>query len=856
MAAQLHVVLQFVHAHNLLAFLSQREAQFRKRKQFPSIGTHSHPLAAAQSKAQAVWSAKLSQLAHSKSTAARFAAFALLTRTAATAQHAPLSARLSAWLDLASTAALEAGEPTTHVRGMAAVAMATLLARACRWSDSRRAVAASALGKLYLGCAVQLEQADALDDELFAYWSVALATLLRASPQAARAHAERLERALLRCLGAPSRDKRRRAAACLALLPCGLVAVRVPGQPQQQPLADDNGSGAGAPASVDAHTVLACKLLGLAHDVLDVTFASVVEPGENDELRVEPSAVGAQRSMLGALPEDSGAAVDLLEARFAALCDALSLLFRVEPPNDMPAKRRLPLRGVVALALRVLGVGSVVSRGVRTRRGVNQLDGVPLLARQDVSAALPALHIAALALLDTLLHVAGTRLLPYADAIGDQALAALARSATPRAAAAAALASTASAEAASSTAESGAHFFSEEAAKTAILHAPTRSHAYALAAHLLRVGGAGLDPRLFVAPLLAHAVCDMQRADVDDAANDDRGSRKRKRVKGVSKSVSAPSGGGASDTEAAMASAAASAINLALRDHVSDAARIAAVGIVADLLLHAPLALTMQQKRACAQAVLDVAAHDLLASLTLQSAPTSENTASLVVTRARPETAAMRAALVSALDVVYRRVPAGAAVAHELLTRLTHDPAPAVAQAARLAILRELHIESSIIKMAEAAISVATALQPADHDVDMDDNDDDDEDDEEDAPAVTNFDDDADDDDAIDVPAVTLVAQPAQLGEAPYEEPAEEEEPAEPEPVAEPEPEQDNDEEDDEEEESEAQAQQPVQSAKRARVDAPVARPAAATTFADDGDSDSSSLPDIVVASPDEADLL
>jgi hypothetical protein len=754
-------------------------------------------------------------------------------------------------------------EPVAHVRGLAALALATLVARALRWSDTRRTVAQAALGKILSACVAQIELADALDDELFSYWSVALATLMRSAPQATRAHADRLERALLRCLGCASATKRHRAAACLALLPCSQIPARGPQQQQQQQ--QQQPEDAGAAAAVDAHGALALKLVGLAHDVLDVTLASVVEPAENDELRVEPSAVGAQRVQLGALPDESGAAIDVLELRFKALCDALSLLFRVEPPIDLPSKRRLPLRAAAALALRILGVGSVMSRSLRTRRGVNQLDGVPLLARQDVTAALPSLHATALSLLGALLEAASTRLLPYADVICEATLAVLARSATPRAAAAAALASTAAADGASSAAalDSGAHFYSEEAAKSAILHAPTRPHAYVLAAHLLRVGGAGLDATAFVAPLLAHAVCDLRRAeDAETAASvANQAARKRKRSKGTPKS----SGGAApSDTETAMVAAEESAINLTLRDHVSDAARLGAVRVLADALLCAPLVLTAHQKRAAAQAVLDLAAADVLASLASQSAATSENTASLIVTRARPETARMRAALVDALDVVARRVAAGAAVANELLKRLAHDPAPSVSRGARNAIMREVHVESSIIKMAEAALVVGSGVErSADDAVSNDDAADDDQDeqddDEQDDEMHNQSDDSADANDGIAAASASFALEAAPVGEAPYVEPTDEavdavaDEAHEQEEVAEVAVEQTEQHEDEVEDGSASESP----SSKRRHV-APVQAPPTQFSRARvmDGDSDDSSLPEIVVASPDEADLL
>jgi hypothetical protein len=817
-----------------------------------------------QAKALTVWSAKVSQLAHSRATAARFAAFAFLTRTAAAAQHGALTVHLTTWLELASLACVDAtsSEPVAHVRGIAALALATLVARALRWSDTRRAVAQAALGKILSACVAQIELADALDDELFSYWSVALATLMRSAPQATRAHADRLERALLRCLGCASAVKRHRAAACLALLPCSQIPARGP-QQQQQQQQQQQPEDAGVAAAVDAHGALALKLVGLAHDVLDVTLASVVEPAENDELRVEPSAVGAQRVLLGALPDESGAAIDVLELRFEALCDALSLLFRVEPPIDLPSKRRLPLRAAAALALRILGVGSVMSRSLRTRRGVNQLDGVPLLARQDVTAALPSLHATALTLLGALLEAASTRLLPYADVICEATLAVLARSATPRAAAAAALASTAAADGASSAAafDSGAHFYSEEAAKSAILHAPTRPHAYVLAAHLLRVGGAGLDATAFFAPLLAHAVCDLRRAeDAETAASvANQAARKRKRSKGTPKS----SGGAApSDTETAMVAAEESSINLTLRDHVSDAARLGAVRVLADALLCAPLVLTAHQKRAAAQAVLDLAGADVLASLASQSAATSENTASLIATRGRPETARMRAALVDALDVVARRVAAGAAVANELLKRLAHDPAPSVSRAARNAIMREVHVESSIIKMAEAALVVGSGVERSTDDIvsNDDDQDDDDQDDaDQDDEMHDQNDDSADADDGIAAASASFALEAAPVGEAPYVEPTEEavdavaDEAHEQEEVAEVAAEQTEQHKDEVDDGSASESP----SSKRRHV-APVPAPPTQVSRARvmDGDSDDSSLPEIVVASPDEADLL
>jgi hypothetical protein len=130
-----------------------------------------------------VWCAKLAQLAHSKATSARFVAFALLARTAATSQHYFLSARLAFWLDLALAATSSDAEPVAHVRAMAAVAAATVCARACRWSDSRRVVAlhhssgANPINRALAAVVNVLDGANALDDELFAYWSLALSVL-------------------------------------------------------------------------------------------------------------------------------------------------------------------------------------------------------------------------------------------------------------------------------------------------------------------------------------------------------------------------------------------------------------------------------------------------------------------------------------------------------------------------------------------------------------------------------------------------------------------------------------------------------------------------------------------------------
>jgi hypothetical protein len=802
-----------------------------------------------------VWCAKLAQLAHSKSTSARFVAFALLTRTAATAQHGFLLARLALWLDLALAATSPDAEPVAHVRAMAALAAATLCARASRWSDSRRLVSlhhaagANPTGRALAAVVNVLDLDVGLDDELFAYWSLALSVLLRAAPAAARALADRIERALLRALVAPhSAVKRRSAAACLALLP---ASASTRGAAASH--ADEVVTAHAASAIGDAYATLALRLVALAHDTLDVAFAAVVEPAESDALRVEPSAVGVGRALLGALPDESGAAADALALRFAALCDALSLLFRVEPPSDVPSRRRLPLRAVVALALRVLAVGAVITRNMRVRRGVNQLDGVPLLSRQDVGAALPSLHGAALTLLDALVQAVGTRMLSYADVVGDATLTALARSATPRASVAANAAMSIDAIAVGTGATDGAEFYNDEAAKAALLHAPTRPLAYALASRLLQLGGAGLEDRAFLAPLLAHATCDVKPLADDVVSASDGGaasSKKRKRAK---------QRGAAADGDAKTSS-----IEVSLRDLVSERARRAAMRVLHDALLHAPLALSNAVKRACAQAVIDVAARDMLAPQVQQSVATSENTVSALVSRARAEAASMRLIVVQTLDVVLRRVPAAAPASTELLRRLAQDPTEAVSMAARAALLREVHVESTIIKVAESAISVSTRANieetAEDNDANdvADDNDDDDDDDDD---AVE------DDDDGVvqqvaddfvehveDEPEYSRKDEPAE--EAPYEEPVNFE-------AVEPE--------DDVVAMAtlttttttttttvaltvdDADADEPILKRNRTEATAVVTRTYSANG---DDDSDSISLPDIVVASPDEADLL
>jgi hypothetical protein len=700
--------------------------------------------------------------------------------------------------------------------------------------------------------------------------------LLRAAPTAARALADRFERSLLARTWRPrTRElKRRSAAACLALLPASASTrgVASGGADDEEVVITANAGG----AITDAYAVLALRLVALAHDTLDVAFAAVVEPTESDALRVEPTAVGVNRALLGELPEESGATADALALRFAALCDALSLLFRVEPPSDVPSRRRLPLRATVALALRVLAVGSVITRSVRVRRGLNQLDNVPLLARQDVAAALPSLHVTALDLLAVLVQAVGTRMLSYVDVVGEATLTALARSATPRASVAANAAMSVDAIAAGTGATDGAEFYNEEAAKAALLHAPTRPLAYALAGRLLQLGGAGLDDRTFLAPLLAHATCDV-RPLAEETVSADNGapSKKRKRAKRA-----------AATADAAEAAQAKASIDISLRDLVSEQARRAAMRVLHDALLHAPLALTNAVKRACAQAVIDVVARDMLAPQVQQSVVTNENTASAIVSRARAEAASMRLILVQTLDVVLRRVPAAAAVSTEFLRRLAQDPTEAVSAAARAALLREVHIESAIIKVAEAALSVSAVhvdteeMKNDDDDDDDDDEDDDDDDDNDDENVVdaNNADDDDDDDDDVvqqvaddfdeQAPVESeyvrngdAVVARAVDDEAPYEEPAadDEVEPTEIVAVATMTTTTTTTtttvavvDKDDDDDDGDVEVE-PILKRNRTETTTAVTH-----TYKrnEDDDSDSISLPDIVVASPDEADLL
>lgn len=777
------------------------------------------------------------------------------------------------WLDLAHSATSADAEPVAHVRALAAVALAMLCARACRWSDTRRLVVSTqyaagtnAVNRALATVAAVLDSAaDSVDDELFAYWSLALSVLLRAAPAAARGLADRLERALLRALGAPhSAAKRHCAAACLALLPAAAHTRVV-----ASGAGDEIVTASAATAVSDAYALLALRLIALAHDSLDVLFAAVVEPSESDALRVEPGVVGVHRALLGEMPEESGVAADVLSHRFAALCDTLSLLYRVEPPADVASRRRLPLRACVALALRVIGVGSVIQRNVRVRRGANQLDGVPLLSRHDVTAVLPALHSTALELLAVLTQAVGTRMLSYVDVVGEATLAALARSATPRASVAANAAMSLDATAVAGGTTDGAEVYNEEAAKAALLHAPTRPLAYEVARRLLRMGGAGLADRTFLAPLLAHAVCDIRPLEDLSAVATDAGAggaKKRKRAKASDAAASANGGG-------------KTTIDVSLRDHVSEQARRAAMRVVGDALLHAPLALTNVVKRSCAQAVIDVAARDLLSPQVQQSGMANENTASSVVSHARAEAAAMRVIVVETLDVLVRRVPAAAAVSRELLQRLAHDPVDSVSLAAQCALLREVHIESAIIKVAEAALSVSatTVLINNDNDDDEDGDDDDEEEDDEDdgddenqVPAdvqdVANDIDLANDDVEFERRAeIVTTARVEDVGEAPYEEVVDD-------PVVAA---------DDAVEaiatmttttttttttailidaaadSSVATLAEDAPILKRSRVETTTT--AVTRNYAsnhDDDDSDSISLPDIVVQSPDEEDLL
>lgn len=234
--------------------------------------------------------------------------------------------------------------------------------------------------------------------------------------------------------------------------------------------------------AVDPLALLTLRSVSLAHDTLDVAFACVAEPPESiflcslninshysscviitegDRLRVDISTQRMRRAWLSALPNSttsatsaSALAADALSHRFSALC-ALLVRVLVPPPLATSAssttssttstsiRRPAPIRAIVALALRVLAVASVVDVAPRTTvnrhrnndekssstptaaivvvdgGGASADDDVPitLLARGDATTLLPKLRQNALDLLRSVVLAFPSLSIRYADVV-------------------------------------------------------------------------------------------------------------------------------------------------------------------------------------------------------------------------------------------------------------------------------------------------------------------------------------------------------------------------------------------------------------------------------------------------------
>jgi hypothetical protein len=371
------------------------------------------------------------------------------------------------------------------------------------------------------------------------------------------------------------------------------------------------------------------------------------------------------RAWLRALPARSAEAADALAHRFAGLCAVLTRL--LSPPARVLAasatatagvaqQRRaaVPVRALVALALRVLGVTSVVDVAPRVR--VSSLDVVDdatqpttanataatptLLTRGEATALLPSLRADALALLTCVTRVAPAHALRHADALCETCVGALQLS---------------------STAASG-----DATRRPSVLFASTRASAYALALALLDAGAATIDARRFVTPLTQHAIADVAVA--GDAA-------------------------------------------------ASQATRCSALGVLSALLRLSPLALAPATRRACAAAIVDAAVAPALLGrqrATGADAPhTLSATAARVSSMATPGgSATQRLAVTHALAAALRTGEARPA-AQTALAWATHDAAADVRETACVALADGVGVGAHAVASLRADRALTSAISLA-----------------------------------------------------------------------------------------------------------------------------------------------
>ena len=426
--------------------------------------------------------------------------------------------------------------------------------------------------------------------------------MLRAVPGAVRAHVARAEALTLRWLltsgtagSGTDAALRKRAAACVALLPAtaGADSSVVGGvAPSGAPLNGDDDS-------TCSHAALSRRLVSIAHASLDIAFACAAEPSSSAQLRstdAESDRALAER-VCGKLPTQVGAAGDALHRRVAGAYEALGLLLRVT--GGRRARVVAPIRAALAVALRALALDGIVSRPPPA-----SLAASVLLTRHEATRILPALQAAALKLIAALLDAAPTVVLPHARQIADTLIATLARSATPRAADAAAhaLQGGAGGSRRASAVEAG------DGAHSKLLFAPTRVLAYAAIRRLVAAGGWTIDVRYFVAPVLAHAASDVRPPDsvltddvdtvsaTNETVSGNSSAKKRKRTK---------MGGTKSDA------ALVDADTAFVRDFVPLPARTAAVWVLSDLMMYGSLALSSQQESELSTAIFAAASSSL-----------------------------------------------------------------------------------------------------------------------------------------------------------------------------------------------------------------------------------------------------